>query len=397
MDPDPLVLCVCNCAKDSLRVGAIFRLLDEIALVEPTLWSRTILVMSKADVAERLGRLVPGRLTPGQGELQDLPDVRRVVPVVNRADDTVTLAEARDLECRFFEEWCARHPGFRRENMGIDGLLTHLDALLCDHMREHWVRAKTTQMRRERTTVHAEIEALGAVPGTLTVADIDAHLRAQLFAALLAMPPADWSWLDAAASARDGSAASAWLARISRPKGANAGPVHSALEHMCTLEHQWQLGAAAREHVQPMMERLLRVAFAPDGLGAVLPVRLCRFSGALLDALVRTVREAGDLLVGGLDEARREAAVRSSHPGAKFKQVLQECIVEHCLLPGLVLTDPVNPASCAPLFGLSVFQELLVEDRATVDARARLSAKDAAITEGIRELDMLVRVVEPGP
>mmetsp|Transcript_8320 Transcript_8320/g.21309 ORF Transcript_8320/g.21309 Transcript_8320/m.21309 type:complete len:500 (+) Transcript_8320:3-1502(+) len=177
-----LVLCVLPSGVATLRGSPILTIMEEVATSSPTLWERTIVILTKVDTGDR-ARLA-NRLRPGACELACIP-ARQIVPVINRSvGDPRSIIDALEDERRWFRDWCADSQEFNPADMGVDGMLSHLERMVNSHIVRVWVPQQVAQLSERAERVATELKVLGQDPAELSA---DVLVRAVAEAARCAM------------------------------------------------------------------------------------------------------------------------------------------------------------------------------------------------------------------
>mmetsp|Transcript_8313 Transcript_8313/g.21277 ORF Transcript_8313/g.21277 Transcript_8313/m.21277 type:complete len:286 (+) Transcript_8313:3-860(+) len=184
-----LVLCVLPSGVATLRGSPILTIMEEVATSSPTLWERTIVILTKVDTGDR-ARLA-NRLRPGACELACIP-ARQIVPVINRSvGDPRSIIDALEDERRWFRDWCADSQEFNPADMGVDGMLSHLERMVNSHIVRVWVPQQVAkpyayplQLSERAGRVVTELKGLGQDPAELSA---DVLVRAVAEAARCAM------------------------------------------------------------------------------------------------------------------------------------------------------------------------------------------------------------------
>ncbi|KAJ1637032.1 hypothetical protein T492DRAFT_860734, partial [Pavlovales sp. CCMP2436] len=147
-----LVLCVLPSGVATLRGSPILTIMEEVATSSPTLWERTIVILTKVDTGDR-ARLA-NRLRPGACELACIP-ARQIVPVINRSvGDPRSIIDALEDERRWFRDWYIE---FNPADMGVDGMLSHLERMVNSHIVRVWVPQQLKVLGQDPAELSADV------------------------------------------------------------------------------------------------------------------------------------------------------------------------------------------------------------------------------------------------
>ena len=162
---DTLALCVIDDLLPAVRSS---QALGEIGRVDG-LGARTIVVLTKVDMlqgpsSQQNPARLAHRLANPATTVGFAP--KAFIPVINRGeDDGRSLSDTLDAEEATFAEWKRTTPELpAADHLGLTGVLTSLNSLIEEHIRQKWLPHQLEKATRRLQVVRDEIDSLGALP-----------------------------------------------------------------------------------------------------------------------------------------------------------------------------------------------------------------------------------------
>ena len=162
---DTLALCVIDDLLPAVRSS---QALGEIGRVDG-LGARTIVVLTKVDMlqgpsSQQNPARLAHRLANPATTVGFAP--KAFIPVINRGeDDGRSLSDTLDAEEATFAEWKRTTPELpAADHLGLTGVLTSLNLLIEEHIRQKWLPHQLEKATRRLKVVRDEIDSLGALP-----------------------------------------------------------------------------------------------------------------------------------------------------------------------------------------------------------------------------------------
>ena len=162
---DTLALCVIDDLLPAVRSS---QALGEIGRVDG-LGARTIVVLTKVDMlqgpsSQQNPARLAHRLANPATTVGFAP--KAFIPVINRGeDDGRSLSDTLDAEEATFAEWKRTTPELpAADHLGLTGVLTSLNLLIEEHIRQKWLPHQLEKATRRLQVVRDEIDSLGALP-----------------------------------------------------------------------------------------------------------------------------------------------------------------------------------------------------------------------------------------
>ena len=162
---DTLALCVIDDLLPAVRSS---QALGEIGRVDG-LGARTIVVLTKVDMlqgpsSQQNPARLAHRLANPATTVGFAP--KAFIPVINRGeDDGRSLSDTLDAEEATFAEWKRTTPELpAADHLGLTGVLTSLNLLIEEHIRQKWRPHQLEKATRRLQVVRDEIDSLGALP-----------------------------------------------------------------------------------------------------------------------------------------------------------------------------------------------------------------------------------------
>ena len=162
---DTLALCVIDDLLPAVRSS---QALGEIGRVDG-LGARTIVVLTKVDMLQGpSSQQTPARLAHRLANPATTVGFapKAFIPVINRGeDDGRSLSDTLDAEEATFAEWKRTTPELpAADHLGLTGVLTSLNSLIEEHIRQKWLPHQLEKATRRLKVVRDEIDSLGALP-----------------------------------------------------------------------------------------------------------------------------------------------------------------------------------------------------------------------------------------
>ena len=162
---DTLALCVIDDLLPAVRSS---QALGEIGRVDG-LGARTIVVLTKVAMlqgpsSQQNPARLAHRLANPATTVGFAP--KAFIPVINRGeDDGRSLSDTLDAEEATFAEWKRTTPELpAADHLGLTGVLTSLNSLIEEHIRQKWLPHQLEKATRRLQVVRDEIDSLGALP-----------------------------------------------------------------------------------------------------------------------------------------------------------------------------------------------------------------------------------------